>query len=90
MLKGCSNMRERNEQQNQLLSIFNSNIEDFIQYYDSDEWSDEESEHIDFDDDGITAKTRSRLKEMSSFDDNRFQSISIGGHEIDSPSLLAR
>jgi hypothetical protein len=46
------NLRAENEKNYKLKEIFNYNMENYIQYYESDEWSEEEDK--DFDDDGIT------------------------------------
>ena len=51
-MKNFSNLRVENEKVYQLNMIYSSNIEDFIQYYDSSDSGDEDE---DFDCDGITA-----------------------------------
>jgi hypothetical protein len=51
-LKDFKNLKEENEKTYNLKKIFDSNIETYIKYYNSDEWSEEW--HQDFDDDGIT------------------------------------
>jgi hypothetical protein len=51
-LSNFENLRAENENNYKLKEIFNYNMENYIQYYESDEWSEEEDK--DFDDDGIT------------------------------------
>lgn len=36
------NLREANEKEHRLRQIFNSNIEEYIQYYDSDQWTEDD------------------------------------------------
>jgi len=65
-----------------MLEIFNSNIEEYIQYYDSDAWS-ESQDDDEFDEDGVTAKSMSRMRKQSSYDDNKMVFGSIAN---DSPN----
>ena len=52
-LGNSTNLRLENEKTYKLKEIFKYNMEDYIQYYESDEWSSDE-EDKDFDDDGVT------------------------------------
>ena len=63
-LGNSTNLRLENEKTYKLKEIFKYNMEDYIQYYESDEWSDEEDK--DFDDDGVTEHmTAQKLDQIS-------------------------
>jgi hypothetical protein len=53
-LKDFTNLREANEKQHRLHEIFRSDIQDYINFYDSDEWSDNYDSDFEFDEDGLT------------------------------------
>ena len=58
------NLPAENEKNYKLKEIFNYNMENYIQYYQSDEWSEEED--IDFDDDGITEHLTAKKVDQTS------------------------
>jgi hypothetical protein len=51
-LKNFEDIREENEKIFKLRDIYNQDMDTYIKYYDSDQWSDEHEK--DFDDDGHT------------------------------------
>jgi hypothetical protein len=60
-------LSEENEKIYQLRHIYNQDMEAYIQYYDSDEWSEEQEK--DFDDDGVTEMQTFNKKDFQESDD---------------------